>query len=223
MWVIYKHTCEITGKSYIGLTANLEQRTRCHRDKRSGCRLLVNAIGKYGWNTFTTTILRECLSLDEANEQERSLIESHNTLTPNGYNLRTGGESHVLCEESRQLIREARIGSKMTPTTRAKMQAVWDENRGKPRSPEIRNRISAALTGTSKPPITDDHRRKLSKAKQGIKLQPDQVERIKEMRRGRVWITNGEINRAIKKEDQIPDGWRAGRTLKPLKSAGMST
>jgi hypothetical protein len=113
----------------------------------SKCRAISNAIQKYGWNTFTTVVLCTCASLEQANKQESKLIEEHNTLAPHGYNLRTGGESHVLSEESRELIRVARQGTKMTAETRAKMQIHWDNRKDIPRSDAVVEKIRKGMIG----------------------------------------------------------------------------
>ena len=98
IYLIYKHTSP-SGKSYIGLTNNYLRRCNEHKSSNS-CVALNNAIVKHGWDNFTHEILLENLTLDEANHQESLLIESHNTLYPNGYNLREGGSHHSFSEET---------------------------------------------------------------------------------------------------------------------------
>lgn len=101
---VYKHTCIITGKSYIGQTKNLEKRTKEHIRPSSACHAFRNAIRKYGWNNFTTEILAENLSVQEANTLEEKPIDEHQTLAPQGYNLCKGGKNHTHSEETKLKI-----------------------------------------------------------------------------------------------------------------------
>lgn len=101
-WLIYKHTCTTNNKGYIGLTKNLSKRTTAHRLKSSKCRIFRNAIQKHGWDRFVTEILAINLSLEEANVLEQNLIKEHNTIAPYGYNIKPGGEVHIITEETRK-------------------------------------------------------------------------------------------------------------------------
>ncbi len=74
------------------------------------CRLLNNAIVKYGEENFKVELITECNIL-EMNQLETYYISLYNTLTPNGYNLTTGGSE--LCrqsEETKELKRQSMIG-----------------------------------------------------------------------------------------------------------------
>jgi len=74
------------------------------------CRLLNNAIVKYGEENFKVELITECNIL-EMNQLETYYISLYNTLTPNGYNLTTGGSE--LCrqsEETKELKRQSKIG-----------------------------------------------------------------------------------------------------------------
>ena len=74
------------------------------------CRLLNNAIVKYGEENFKVELITECNIL-EMNQLETYYISFYNTLTPNGYNLTTGGSN--LCrqsEETKELKRQSMVG-----------------------------------------------------------------------------------------------------------------
>lgn len=49
-------------------------------------------------------ILLDGLSIDEANINERLLINTHDTQAPMGYNLKSGGDNQTHSEETKQLI-----------------------------------------------------------------------------------------------------------------------
>jgi group I intron endonuclease len=63
---------------------------------------LNRAIMKYGADNFKVSLLYKCSSQDEMNEKECFYIKELNTLSPNGYNLTTGGRYWKDCEETRQ-------------------------------------------------------------------------------------------------------------------------
>ncbi len=70
------------------------------------CRLLDNAIRKYGHENFEVTLLCKCITLEELNDKEIFFISKYNSLTPNGYNLTTGGnknqiQSKETCDKKR--------------------------------------------------------------------------------------------------------------------------
>ena len=90
MGLIYKLNSP-SGKSYIGMTLRtMEQRMKEHVRRDSGCTFLVNAINKYGFDSFTKEILWEGEDY-QTPEMERLMISKYDTLAPNGYNLRSGG------------------------------------------------------------------------------------------------------------------------------------
>jgi hypothetical protein len=85
-YCIYKHTGP-TGKSYIGITHNTNQRWKASLYKSEDFRI---DILKFGWAAFTHEILISRLTLREAEQAERFLIEDQNTVVPNGYNEMVG-------------------------------------------------------------------------------------------------------------------------------------
>lgn len=55
---------------------------------------IINAIRKYGEESFTIQLIRRC-SLDELDMYEKYYICQYNTLYPQGYNLTVGGKNTV--------------------------------------------------------------------------------------------------------------------------------
>jgi group I intron endonuclease len=113
-----------SGKKYIGQCVKqlsngknwgYTQRWKEHiRDSnsRNYCRLLNNAIIKYGSENFTVEIIKEC-NISELNYYEQYYINSYNTLSPNGYNLTTGGSVCRQSEETQNLKRVSMIGKNL--------------------------------------------------------------------------------------------------------------
>lgn len=122
-----------SGKKYIGQTIrSLEKRFKEHC-KRTECIILFNAIQKYKPEHFKKEILLECND-DLLNEYEQYYIEHHKTLFPNGYNIRSGGSNGFHCDNSKQKMRESKLGIK-------------NHNFGKPRSEITKERISIVNSG----------------------------------------------------------------------------
>lgn len=111
MYLIYKHTSP-SNKSYIGQTCRLILREKEHCRAVGDSPAFHNAILKYGWDNFTHEILEENLTLEEANEREVYWIDFYNSLSPNGYNLTTGGKNTKLSEESCKKMSESKLGEK---------------------------------------------------------------------------------------------------------------
>ena len=110
-----------SGKKYVGqcvkqLSSGKKwgyiQRWKDHiRDANSKnyCRQLNNAINKYGSENFTIEVIKEC-NIYELNYYEEHYIKLYNTLSPNGYNLTSGGSICRQSEETQILKRKSMIG-----------------------------------------------------------------------------------------------------------------
>jgi len=131
MGYIYKITNKVDGKIYIGQTIQiLEYRWRKHRNVRSNCCYLKRAFNKYGIDNFEFKLI--CICFDEdLNKYEIQYMEKYNSMVPNGYNLRKGGNSGKHHEETKKKI------SNTLKTTHYQI--------GKPISEEIKKKISIAL------------------------------------------------------------------------------
>ena len=111
MGFIYKITSP-SNKIYVGQTKKQvpEKRWKEHCwESRSGkTHALSNAIRKYGAENMKFEVIEECPD-DMLNEREHYWIEKLNSLSPNGYNLRSGGGVNELCEESRARISATKL------------------------------------------------------------------------------------------------------------------
>ena len=88
---VYMHVFP-NNKKYIGITQqSLSRRWQNGLGYQSNT-LMYKAIKKYGWENIQHISLATGLTLDEANEQERLLIEQYRTTDSKfGYNIRDGG------------------------------------------------------------------------------------------------------------------------------------
>jgi group I intron endonuclease len=118
-YLIYKYTSP-SGKSYIGQTRNLKGRIQKHKTT-TYCRAFANALAKYGYDNFLFEILEDGLSLEQANDREEYFIRSYDTLSPNGYNLLSGGLNRIPSEETRQKVIAALTGRPVSEETKRKI------------------------------------------------------------------------------------------------------
>lgn len=160
-YLIYKYTSP-SDKSYIGQTIDLKRRTQQHTRLSSKCPYFSNAIQKYGIDNFTLEILAENLSLEETNILEEKFIEEHNTLFPNGYNLKPGGKNRTQHETTKQKISNLKTGVKR-----------------KPRSEEYCKNISLAHIGVKRGPISDKHKQILIETNIGRKHSEEAILKMK--------------------------------------------
>ena len=77
-------------REYIGRTIDFEKRLSGHKSPSSQCRLLCEAIQKYGVTNLRHTVLMKSADLDALNMTERALIVQHNTMHPHGFNIASG-------------------------------------------------------------------------------------------------------------------------------------
>lgn len=129
IFTIYMHENTTTHKKYIGQTSkeNLDDRWRNGRGY-SGSPNFKKAIQEEGWDNFNHIILEQCNNKEEANEKESYYIKKYDTLNPEkGYNIRPGGTTAPLAEETKIKIKE--------------------HSSHKPRTEEIKLKISLANSG----------------------------------------------------------------------------
>ena len=141
---VYKVTCLVNDKQYIGITARTaawrfdEHIADAVRGKSQ--RPLMQAIQKHGADNFIVEVVCVALGRRNAHLLERELIVEYGTIFPAGYNLTSGGEGlrgwrwH---EESRRLASERHKGRSWTPEMRAKMAVIQG-------TPEYRAKMRAA-------------------------------------------------------------------------------
>lgn len=121
--IIYKFTCKVNGKSYIGQTTNLrfKERIRRHEIDKIDTHF-YRSRDLYGWDSFELSIIENNISLDIPNllnEREIYWINYYQSFD-NGYNSTRGGDGgntyEKKTEEEMKIIRkklsESSFGSK---------------------------------------------------------------------------------------------------------------
>ena len=172
--IIYKSTCLINGKSYIGQTTHtLHYRRNGHatdarRTVPSTC-IFIKAIRKYGIENFQWEILMECESREHLDSMEDEMIKIHHThKSEGGYNIRgankgkSGFKSDFRhTEEHKQKMRERMLGDKNPMKNHEVSESVKKTNTGRKMSDETRKKMSESGKGRI---FTEEHRRNLSLA-----------------------------------------------------------
>lgn len=143
MGIIYLIKNNQNNKIYIGQTtkdlnkrwgAHISSFKRFKNGSKHGCSwALYGAFKKYGINNFSVFLLKKCPdnSLDDI---ESFYIRVFNSMVPFGYNIRSGGKTGKHCKESREKMRQSKLGSK-------------NHNYGKPRSEDFKRKLSIAKSG----------------------------------------------------------------------------
>lgn len=107
MGLVYKAVSP-SGKAYTGQTAkSLRKRWREHcneafENKRNGCTALNRAIRKYGADAFQLIVLEDGIDDADLDAREIHHIKAEKSLSPNGYNMTSGGKGALNpCQEWR--------------------------------------------------------------------------------------------------------------------------
>lgn len=132
---IYVITNLANGKQYVGQTSRpLEKRFDGHVKAPAGESAIHDAIAKYGVENFRQEELATAGDQAALDMLEKFFIDKLNTMAPNGYNLKGGGQNggSQYSEESRQKMSSAKLGSTVPAETRAKMseshKKFWANN-----------------------------------------------------------------------------------------------
>jgi group I intron endonuclease len=133
---------------YVGVTNNYTKRMREHKGTYNNY-LISKAIKKHGWNNFNSQILLETEDAEYAYRvAESSFIQQYQSNNPKkGYNLTEGGQGTLgfsPTTESRQKMREKKLGKKLTPEH---IQKISQSALGRTFTKETKTKISIKLKG----------------------------------------------------------------------------
>lgn len=141
---IYSIRNKINGKYYIGQAVcftgsnnnkwGTNGRWKSHLREaissniKDHCTILNNAIRKYGKENFEVSALIKCHK-NELDEHEINFIQQFNSIKPYGYNIKAGGYSSKLNEDSILKMKESRIGYIHSDETKEKIGTSQIGNR----------------------------------------------------------------------------------------------
>jgi group I intron endonuclease len=180
--ILYQATNQINGKSYIGITrTTLAKRVQSHgyAVKRGSQTAFHCAIRKYGIENFVFEEIASSVSWKSLQEAERQAIHQRKTLSPDGYNLSSGGDGF-----SGRHTQDTIEG--MKSRTASRWANMSDEERK-----EIGRRISAAKKGKQQPWCVD-----LGKKQKGSKRSEEFKKKVSDgMKRYVMGLEHGEMAR----------------------------
>jgi len=190
--IVYKLTNKVNGKIYVGQTRfSLDKRFKDHiYGINAGARKhlpLNRALKKYGGDHFKKEVLCECASLDDLDVAETAFIYYYNSLAPNGYNVKEGGQRrYCVSISARKALSESAkkrgihpnfaqnrgkktfLGRKHSKESKEKIRIKAKERylsaphpcTGKKLSQETKNKISQAHKGKK---LSEEHKRKIAR------------------------------------------------------------
>ena len=172
LYTVYKATCVINNKSYIGFASNLHKRKAVHKSvsKKEDSKF-YRAIRKHGFDNFEWEIVCQHTDKDYVLKVMEPFFILYYDTYNNGYNSGLGGDGNfgiILSEEARRKISE---GNKIPkPQTKEHVKNRIDAMKrnnpdcfktwlGKKHSQESIDKMSKAQKGV---PKSEDHKRKMS-------------------------------------------------------------
>ena len=209
-YTIYKITNQIDGKFYIG-----SHKTKNLNDNYMGSgKYLKRAIKKYGIENFTKEILFIFDTAEQMYVKESQLVNEDFLATENTYNLKVGGFGGFDYINSTTNTQERikfgqKGGLKSWENKKISIEGVLNH---KTRCGEMFNklRLEGKLTssGFKGKKHSDETKTKIS--------QKNKLNKIgeKNPNYGKMWITDGVVNKTIPSLDIIPQGFRKGKTQK---------
>ncbi len=168
VYTIYRATCKVNGKMYIGFDSAYPKRQKDHiRDALKNKRecLFHRAIRKYGIDEFSWDILYQSFDQKHTlNEMEPHFIKEYKTFGECGYNMTIGGEGvlgRTITLEERQKMSKSHAG---VPLSESHRNNIAKAHKGKPKTKEHSQNAAKAKKGIK---FSEDHKEALSKAKLG--------------------------------------------------------
>jgi group I intron endonuclease len=169
---------------------------------------LRRSIRKYGIDNFKLEILEWCNTRDELIEREKEIITENHINNPNCYNMKNGG------------LGGGKFYSK-------EHQFKCSQAAGLKHSERMKNDKSYRLNHSKK--ISEANKRRIARGETffyydwtGKKHKEETIQKMKESKRGHgigkqnsqyglKWITDGNTNQKIKKDEPLPENWKYGR------------
>ena len=155
-FTIYMHKNKINNKVYIGQTSQNPSKRWDNGKGYITSPKFYNAIQKYGWDNFEHIILYTNLTLEEANQKEKELINHfHSTEDTFGYNITSGGKNFHHNEQTKRKIGKANSialkGNRWSKEQHELMSKIFSGEGnpfyGKHHSDETKKKISDSLKG----------------------------------------------------------------------------
>lgn len=216
-YYLYKITNNLNGKFYVGV----HKTTNPNDDYFGSGKILNRAIDKYGIENFSKEILEYFDNTKEMFSKEKEIVNEEFVSRSDTYNLRIGGSGGFdyvnKITSSKTKSKAGKLGrqvgkergtlkTKFTKEDCEKGQQVLKELR---QNPEWKEDELSRLRKLRKKANTLEAKKKRRDTFKEINHQQGK----RNSQYGTMWITNNLSNRKIKKDEQIPPGWKKGRIL----------
>ena len=221
--IIYKTTCLVNGKIYIGQTIHW-------RDKSylgSGV-LFLNALKKYGRKNFKRETLKLCYSQPQLDAWETVMVRKYDSTNPDiGYNIlpgtanKFGQVNPARIPEIQEKIKQKKAGK-----YRGKNCYWFGKNISEETKTKLSKKAKKRLSDPRNNPMygrkqREETKKKISKSRMGkpspragVKLTEETKEKLRKTNLGNRFINNGIKTIVIKENETLPKGWEYGRCKK---------
>lgn len=217
VYTVYKTTNVVNGKFYIGVHKTLDPQD----DYIGSGTILRRAIVKYGRDSFFKEVLEIFDFAADAFAYEAELVTEELVTSATCYNTKLGGVGGFdWINERDQTERNRKIAAKRDYQDPEYLKKLSESAlRYNPSSFKHRPFNQYTATREKGWKQTEESKRRMS---EGIGRAGGKGG-SKNSQFGTMWITDGFRNTKIKKGESIPDGWRAGRTIKEYHATQLST
>lgn len=177
---LYRVTCQVNGKIYIGQSVQPSARWWQHRNDAADPHIPFHyAIRKYGSQNFDFEIIAACKGQDNANYLETELVKQYDSYISSGkgYNATHGGMNAPKTEAFKQMMRDWHAS--LTPEERAEISKQQSEATLQ----QIAEKGHPAQ-GTKR---TEEQRAGMSIAQQAVenRFSPEALQRMSEAHKGK--------------------------------------
>lgn len=212
-FLIYKITNNLNNKIYVGA-----HKTENRDDDYFGSgKVLARAIEKYGKEKFHKEILLECKTEEEMWQSEANIVDEEFVARDDTYNIKVGGFGgfDYINKSKKNIYENHNRTENFRKSVSVGVKKWWREKSEEERKEyalktSVQRRLYIEKNGN---PFfgkkhTEESKEKMRKARVGRfggENNPSY---------GTTWITNGINNKKVKKDAEIPVGWKKGRISK---------
>ena len=186
MYIIYKTTCLVNNKEYIGQRKIVNKNSLDEYYIGSGSIFLrfVKGLGKDKFKRKVLCIIKSN-DVSKVNSLEKFFIEKYNTIWPNGFNIIPG----AACE--------------VNPGSNLKIRK------------KISNSLKGRFSGDKNPFFgkkhTEETREKIRRERKFQIITEETKAKMRLSQKGKRWANNGIVNTLIKESEGLPSGFNYGR------------
>lgn len=221
--IIYKTTCLVNGKIYIGQTIHWQDKSYLG----SGV-LFLNALRKYGRKNFKRETLKLCYSQPQLDAWETVMVRKYDSTNPDiGYNILPGTANKFgQVNPARIPEIQEKIKKKKAGKYRGKNCYWFGKNISEEAKTKLSKKAKKRLSDPRNNPMygkkqRDETKKKISKSRMGkpspragVKLTEETREKLRKTNIGNRFINNGIKTIVIKENETLPKGWEYGRCKK---------